>query len=398
MLTGGSGNDNLEPPAAPEDFEGALGRVRSLLRVRALAKGASVEVTGRDRDAVLVERWKGLFQKYNFDGSGNLDKDHIRQMVRRDLRITEKLISDLQLQRVCALMDLDGDGNIDFNAFMAFVLQKPQKASMTHDEIIQSVTRAVRLSMHRNKIQMQELQNKFGGFCADDPVKGEVGLYDMLHFFRHELRVSKHDVSDNHLKVAFQFIDANQNHTLSQEEFMAFVRHCYKGSKKQEPPSQFHGIMAGSRGCLPDRLPKHRPGTFPGLPLAGLPFCYKGRDLKVAHRLGAHSRCCPPVFAAVPPSSQPPARGAQVSEAASAAARLSSSMPILPGRGSSMDASRESRGSIRKPAAPDGASRDWSVPRPTGYSVLKGGASLNKIEHRLLEAGLDVRGQYFRLQ
>mmetsp|Transcript_12560 Transcript_12560/g.24548 ORF Transcript_12560/g.24548 Transcript_12560/m.24548 type:complete len:388 (+) Transcript_12560:72-1235(+) len=376
MLTGGSGHDNLEPPVEPEDFEGALGRVRSLLRVRALAKGASPEVTGRERDAVLVERWKGLFKKYDVDGSGNLDKGHIKQMVRRDLRITEKLISDDQLQRVCVLMDLDGDGSIDFDAFMEFVLQKPKKASMTHDEIIQSVTRAVRLSMHRNKIQMRELQDKFGGFCADDPVTGEVGLFEMLHFFRHELRVSKHDVSDHNLKVAFNFIDTNANRTLSPQEFMAFVRHCYQGSQKQGPPTQFYGIMAGSRGCLPERLPRHRPGTVHGLPLAGLPFCYHGRDLKVAHRLGAHSRCCPPVFAAVPPGGDRPT-----------GARLSSSMPILPG----------SRSSSRKPGCPSNALRDWSQPRrPTGYRTLKGGASLNKIEQRLLEAGLDVRGQCFR--
>lgn len=385
MLTGGSGNDNLEPPAEPEDFEGALGRVRSLLRVRALAKGASVEVTGRERDAVLVERWKALFQKYDVDGSGNLDKDHIKQMVRRDLRITERLISDEQLLRVCALMDLDGDENIDFNAFMAFVLQKPQKATMTFDEIIQSVSRNVRLSMHRHKIQMPELQNKFGGFCADDPVTGEVGLEEMLHFFRHELRVSKHDVSDHHLKVAFNFIDTNENRTLSQEEFMAFIRHCYQGSKKQGPPSHFHGIMAGSRGCLPERLPRHRPGTFPGLPLSGPPFCYSGRDLKMAHRLGTHSRCCPPSFGAVPSR---PTTG-QVKNPANSAARLSSSMPILPG----------SRSSNRKPETSGDAFRDWSMPqRRTGYSTLKGGATLNKIEERLLGAGLDVRGQYFQFQ
>jgi len=306
-------------------------------------------------------------------------------MVRRDLRITEKLISDEHLQRVCALMDLDGDGSIDFNAFMAFVLKKPQKASMTFDEIMQSVTRAVRLSMHRNKIQMAELQNKFGGFCADDPVTGEVELFDMLQFFRHELRVSKHDVSDHNLKVAFNFIDTNANTTLSQEEFMTFIRHCYQGAQTQAPPSEFHGIMAGSRGCFPERLPRHRPGTFPGLPLAGPPFCCNGRNLKVAHRLGAHSRCCPPVFSAVPPSSRPITTQAKVP--ASAPTRLSSSLPILPG----------SCGSRRKPELPDDAFGDWSMPRrPAGYRTLKGGATLNKIEHRLLEAGLDVRGQYFR--
>lgn len=116
MLAGGTGDQNLcEPVQIDASVDAMLARVRSLLVFSVENKGTKIDTSSGVKKAdVMMDRWKSIFSKYDSNGSGTLHIEDVERMVRRDLKIPKRLVSEEQIVALFHHLDLDGGGTIDF--------------------------------------------------------------------------------------------------------------------------------------------------------------------------------------------------------------------------------------------------------------------------------------------
>lgn len=399
MLAGGTGNLNLwtlNGDGDGEDVEETLARVRSLLKFSVENRGPKMDKrAGLKKADVMIERWKTIFQKYDSEGTGTLGFEDIRRMVRRDLKIAERLVSDSQLEDLFSAIDEDRGGSVEFSEFLEFVQQPGKKGSQSTEDVVKQVARAVRLALRRNKINVRELELNFHQFDDGGEIStGELGPEDMVRFFRRALSVTKHECSDKNLRIAFYAMDDDGSGTMSLPEFMDFIKFCNNESQEQALRTRVPGLIGGMRGELPSRPPRQRPGTVAGRALAQLPFCLNGRDLPSAGRTASSNRKL------ILSHSDPGLNTLHTLGIRTSQARMSQTFSDLASANSTARA-------VSAPSARTGNASE-SSPRykqesPTGgsnsgYKMLKGGHILNQVEQRLFEAGIDVRGNYHRMR
>lgn len=96
----------------------ALENVRS--RIKAAAYTGH---QGRQLDVV--------FGRFDKDGSGHLGAEEVRTALRRTLRIPQALISDDDINSLCAMLDADNSGNISVSEIVAFVGSEPELSKRT---------------------------------------------------------------------------------------------------------------------------------------------------------------------------------------------------------------------------------------------------------------------------
>lgn len=414
MLSGGSGDQNLAPIVTTEDgIEELLARVRSLLVFSVENKGPKVSAVMKKSD-VMSERWKNIFMKYDSEGTGTLHLRDIKKMVRKDLKISERLVSDQAIGSLFAAIDEDGGGSVEFDEFLHFIHTPSTRGTITDEEVVNSVARSVRLALHRNKICVSELESNFRNFEeSGDIATGELDPNDMARFFRRVLKLSKHECSDKALRVAFQYLDDDGSGTMSLDEFMEFIKFCCLEHGKTPLPSRVPGLIGGMRGELPMRSPTRRPGTLPGSPKSHVPFCLNGRDVLDNGRLGSSAR---PWIGRSDTETSLHTLGFRTSQSLSKHQASSASLPTYqecdseqpspkPPIGVGSCTTLKSEGekgvltSLKKD--PQEKKRVWNGKLPSktcgGYVLLKGAHALNKVEQRLFEAGIDVRGNYHKL-
>jgi Ca2+-binding EF-hand superfamily protein len=417
-----------------DHVEENLSRVRSLLVFSVEHKGPKIDSrSGVKKSDVMSERWKAMFTKNDTEGTGILSVDNIRRMIRRDLKISERLVADQAINDLFNAIDEDGGGAVEFNEFLDFVQQPSTRGTISNEDIFNSVVRGVRLALHRNKIRVSELEANFRNFEESTDISiGELGPNDMVRFFRKVLKLTKHECSDKALRVAFSAMDDDGSGTLSWDEFTQFIKFCSTGAasadpnispfqKESSPPARVPGLIGGmaaflseqrSSGELPTRTPSRRPGTLPGLPLARVPFCLNGRDTQDNCRLASSAR---PLGRSESDSSLLSSRTGQNWAKPGMAGTLpqlvepSDDTPpkcvcftptgvtgcvVLKSEGD-----RAARKNLRKDAASQKQTWSGTLPSKTcgGYMLLKGAQALNKVEERLFEAGIDVRGNYHKL-
>lgn len=382
MLSGGSGDANLAPPPEDDvDTEDMLCRVRTMLKWRVAASGPKAK--GKKKSDVMTERFKALFLKYDKDGVGALAFEDIRRMCRTDLRIADRLVSDENLRELFSAIDEDGGGKVEFSEFLEFVNLPGKGPKATVDDIVQEVARTVRLALRRNKIYIGDLEQKFSNYDdgGDSAPTGELGPEEMRNFFRRVLRLTRHECSDKNLNTAFKAMDDDGSGTMSADEFMDFIKFCNAGVQKKEVPTKVHGLLGGTRDFLDKKLPRHRPGTQPDMPLAHVPFCLNGRDLPPASRFA---------------SSQD--RSAHMRVTRNHSRTQSSSRSSM-----SKTEGSESGSVVSLPPMKRATSMPSMLPTGSGspsggYKTIKGAEALNRVEQRLWECGMDVRGHYHRLR
>jgi len=413
MLSGGTGDKNLQPlDCAVEDVDEMLSRVRSLLVFSVENRGPKIDTrSGVKKADVMIERWKAIFSKYDDEGTGTLEVHNIKKMVRQDLKIAERLVSDAQIAALFGAIDEDGGGSVEFNEFLDFVQQPSTRGTISDQDVVNCVERAVRLAMWRNKIRVKDLASNFHAFDESGDVStGELGANDMVRFFRKVVGLTKHECSDKALHVAFYFMDDDGSGKMSMEELMDFIKICSQENKKPELPARVPGLIGGMRcggmmSALPERMPSRRPGTLPGSPLSRLPFCLNGRDIASGGRLASSTRQM------LSKANSEPSLAAMSMRAFSSSPQKAAVSE--PGEENDSPRSQCSMGCDSRmhlwsgprfcpePQDLGPKKRYWSGKLPSktcgGYKTLKGAHALNLVEERLLQAGIDVRGNYHRL-
>mmetsp|Transcript_5025 Transcript_5025/g.9140 ORF Transcript_5025/g.9140 Transcript_5025/m.9140 type:complete len:500 (+) Transcript_5025:86-1585(+) len=269
--------------------EETVSRVRSLLKCVSSRGLFAKDLFGRDSRSNAgntpkqAEKWKVLFNKYDKDGSGELDFAEINKMVRQDLKLAERTVSDWDMKQLFHAIDLNRNGTVDFKEWLMFV-QQGKLENRSDEEILKEVGRAVRLALRRNHIRVSEVESFFNSYDDGrevDMSEVTLGPRDMRHFFRSALKVSKHECSDWNLLVAFRVLDADGSQSLDGVEFMDFIR----GWTKDSDPSSlsYRSLQGRSPQRSEFRIYHHRSSSAPAV---SVPFSYCGR-----HKI-PHSRAC----------------------------------------------------------------------------------------------------------
>jgi len=68
---------------------------------------------------------QALFSRFDYNGSGVLEVDEVRQVLRRAMRIPPTVITDQQIWRLCAMLDVDKSGAISIAELTRFVGKEP---------------------------------------------------------------------------------------------------------------------------------------------------------------------------------------------------------------------------------------------------------------------------------
>ena len=91
-------------------------------RLRVLKRRLLAAAYGRGDVEDTSDDWEELFKLYDGDGSGDLDFDEFKQVIRKHGRVSVRDINDMELRQVFAMIDADGSGEIDGKEFGEFLL------------------------------------------------------------------------------------------------------------------------------------------------------------------------------------------------------------------------------------------------------------------------------------
>mmetsp|Transcript_60897 Transcript_60897/g.175451 ORF Transcript_60897/g.175451 Transcript_60897/m.175451 type:complete len:437 (+) Transcript_60897:142-1452(+) len=430
------------------DAESTIRRVRGLLKLAA-RKGLTGQEDPKERKQKETEFFKKLFMQCDRCGTGTLNFKEVLGMARKRLKIADRLVSDEQLWQFFCAIDKDGGGDISFWEFVSFVRAKERNVRL--DELVlSSVKRAVRLAIQRQRLTLAQVEQRFSR-CADEGIidtaggDGSLGPEEMRRFFRKILDVSAHEASDRNLMIAFRAMDEDGGGSLDADEFMDFIREAIQEEATLCPPPppriqdepRCSTLLCGMRGVLPERLPTTRPGTTYEFGRSAVPFCVSGRELESRFRICASSttvvksppanlrRHERPLAASLLPTGLPKSVQAGRTTAASFrhthsggffnAGSMTSTAPCSPngtfgspGMKTSMSlptltqtAPLMAAGTTNGGAKEHGRERAPATVRGSYTAVLgmlsaKDADALNRVEQRLFDAGVDVRGDYHK--
>lgn len=435
-----------------DEEQGTIRRVRALLSLAA-KKGHTGQEPPKERRQKETEFFKKLFVECDRNGTGTLNFSEVTQMIRKRLKIAERLVSERQLHQFFNSIDRDGGGDISFHEFLAFVRTQPRNHRL-NELVLTQVKRAVRLAIQRRGMTLVQLEARFNRSAEEGIIDtaggdGALGPEEMRRFFRKILEVSAHEAPDRNLMIAFKAMDEDGGGSLDAEEFMDFIREavteemtlCPLSPRRPAEEPRQATLLCGMRGVLPKRLPTMRPGTTYEFGTATVPFCTNGREVDSKMRLSASSpavvKSAPcsvprqerPLGATLLPTGLP--KSVATGRAQTASSFRSTSATNFFMTAAAMDATSRAEdalspksGMMSRKLAGTTSLPSLAATAPAGFGEIKGKESmepsrsaapaaarghytavrgmlsakdanaLNRIEQRLFDAGVDVRGQY----
>lgn len=421
-----------------------VSRVRSLLVMATVKTGGKKSSKKEDNNA---KKWKDLFLKYDSDKTGTMEYSEIKMAVRKDLRLSDRAVPDRDLKLLFNRIDTDGSGTLTFSEFYEFVCQGKQPGDDSSiNELLAKVSRALRLAMRRlrllkfKRLYHEEFLKVYNEF--DQNNDGALSPAEMRGFFREALKLSSHEVSDVNIMRTYNFIDEDNSRSISVEELEEFIDYCLEidEAKEQEATTGRGKKVVDRELELMQKMRLKDITVFPSNARAGC-FSLNGRELvpRIRLALGAPTGSCGAPVKPEPPSPKPD----QKPEASSEQASLPSPQrPPSPGdppprktvlidrkttdlldslsldegayaranepASSSQPAAANRRHTVSTPALPqiggsdgprgagEGRVHEFFLPgeKPPKYRVVAGAQTLNRIEQRVFEAGIDVRGHF----
>ncbi|CAE8692171.1 unnamed protein product, partial [Polarella glacialis] len=286
-----------------------MNRVRSLLRC-ARTRGTafpSKDVTRMpDKNQEQVVFWKSTFEKYDCDHSGELSFEEVRHIIRVELKLNERMVSDVEFKDFLDALDTNGDHRVSWNEWLDFVSKGRKAEHRCMEEVLEEVARAIRLGMRRSVFRPDQVEECFRAMpeCSILPMTRNRIDLDLARRCLLKIGMAKHDASNDNLKILFQSLGADhagsdllkgadQSGTIHLDELLEFIHlACCKSVEKEiGMSSSFQALIGGMQGLMPLRSPQSRPGSFPfGGKVGGpstMPFCLNGRELPPTGRLFA---------------------------------------------------------------------------------------------------------------
>ena len=122
----------MSPEGLEERWRAMGGSDRALIQIRQNLRGASYNKGGQDP--------RKLFQSYDRDNSGDIDRWEFRQAVRKGGRITPVMMTDDDLERLFECVDVDGDGELSIDEMIEMIWGKDMGRGSSQKGKRQSVT------------------------------------------------------------------------------------------------------------------------------------------------------------------------------------------------------------------------------------------------------------------
>ena len=149
-----------------------------------------------------------------------LDFDEFIGASRSDLKIDVDTVSDADIKRIFASVDLDGSGEISAEELLEW-LGKNKRSSGQHTQkqgfFEQLVDRFISAAKEKvNNLGWKQMWTKYDKDNSDELDPGE-----FIECIRTECSFSESDISDEELQEVFRLIDADGSDALSSQEFSA---------------------------------------------------------------------------------------------------------------------------------------------------------------------------------
>jgi len=259
-----------------------------------------------DKNQEQVVFWKSTFEKYDCDHSGELSFEEVRHIIRVELKLNERMVSDVEFKDFLDALDTNGDHRVSWNEWLDFVSKGRKAEHRCMEEVLEEVARAIRLGMRRSVFRPDQVEECFRAMpeCSILPMTRNRIDLDLARRCLLKIGMAKHDASNDNLKILFQSLGADhagsdllkgadQSGTIHLDELLEFIHlACCKSVEKEiGMSSSFQALIGGMQGLMPLRSPQSRPGSFPfGGKVGGpstMPFCLNGRELPPTGRLFA---------------------------------------------------------------------------------------------------------------
>lgn len=384
--SGGFYREHNEGEQDENEREVTVRKVRGIMKL-AGSRNSGGKLSASQKVARETENWKQLFLKCDHSGEGTLSFPEFHRLARKHLKIPERVVPDEHLHYFFSALDHDGGGKVDFMAFMDFVNVKPSEAAH-NEKIVHLVKRAVKLALTRLRMTLAQLEYRFyhsaeEGILDSNTGDGSLGPEEMRRFFRKVLGLSDHEIPDRHLVIAFKSMDEDDGGTLDAEEFMDFIRGAVSDESGLSPRAVRTCVVPNLISGMRDTLDRERAIKRERDPQLHVPFCLNGREIPPATRFqmsqkvvlySSSSKMMRSSSSSSGRAGTPQGGGHMGASGPMSLLRSSSSMPALP--------------SVRYPT---GKLKEHT------YFSIKGADALNRVEQRLYDSGIDVRGGYHRL-
>lgn len=391
--------------AEPHD-EALIANVRNMLRKASQRDSLRKEqircLEDPEKGALQIteaDKWSGIFHLSSKDGSGILSFTEVQRMVRRYLKLSERVLPDGVLQLFFSIIDKTSDDKVTSHDFLRLVTEGTGQESARAQAETEAIGKAMVMALWREHIYSdQELERWLESH--DLLGTGSWSYSEMVRFFREVLRLSQHELPDKRIRSLFKSLEKDRASAVRVAALRSFIKARWQaqGGVPERLTVQVPEDMGG-RSCGHGRWARKLDPTG----CVGAPFFFNGREVPVRNRSGLGQ---PPGSATPPSTAETAAAGTSKVAPRSSPPSRPGSAPLspptalpLPKRPGSARRQKQPQGGPRR--LPSGASSD--AQRMSGrpdrcYRVGRFARTMNRIEGRLFEAGIDVRGHLYKSQ
>jgi len=374
-VVAGHGHHNLHDMEPPEQHVEDLKRVRHLLAMKLATASCADQartVVGSNRTQLPPSheaRLQHLFTQAGADHAGTLCFDDFKKLVRKQLHISNRSCSDTSLRRLFHTADAASTGRISWQNLFAYLHERDERGRNAGD-IFEIVRRAVVMALLRKHVRGDNaLMTLFNKFDVDSDKT--MSLFELHTFCRSTegLNLTKHELTEKNIRTFFHALDDDNSGKVDMSEFMTFLRICLHHMESFVPRVAGQPAPSKSASMLMQRMPSMQTNivTMPAQSGLRLQWSFEASDV-LQQQVKSPQQAAHEEYL-------------RLSAETEQTVQQATDWPPSPT-------------SVKLPQiAP---SNQRAAPQQLHYLKVDESGALTRIEKRLFESGVDMRGRFFK--